>query len=392
MDNSAHRWFYDSTDLLAKKSVFANWIFFALSTSILGCILIVPFSTYISIQLFQNPDQSWIVIICAINLLFSFLPNVLSNWYRVNLDSFKTMIFASLNSICIILLNVILVLYCKLGIIGFFISNLITSIIFTIVAIIELRDIIQVKFIRLDTLKQMIWFAMPVVPAAVSFWVINNTDSYFILYYLDENAVGLFSIGVTFSTIINFFTNSYQQAFGPYAYSIINNTDAKDIYAKILKIFTNTKFYEAKWVLSILSVNVLIIGYSNIASLGISIVKNNKYYFYAMFYAMILTIVFNLLLIPRMGINGSALATLLANLLVPIYLFYYSQKHYPVQYPFKQSLFLITISWVMGICMRLVLIDDHYYLHWVKALVSILFTVIFVYFIIKNLKEIKLYR
>ena len=163
---------------------------------------------------------------------------------------------------------------------------------------------------------------------------------------------------------------------------------------EVLIIFTSPKFYEASWAAGILGMNVLLIGYTYIASIGTSVVKNNKYYSYAMFIAMVLTIILDILLIPKWGINGSAIATVLAQFVVPIILFYYSQKFYPIPYPFKRAIVLLLIFSGLAVIIRFITFENYHIVLLVKILCSLVLSIVIVlkakneYLIIKNYQQL----
>lgn len=62
--------------------------------------------------------------------------------------------------------------------------------------------------------------------------------------------------------------------------------------------------------------------------------------------AAFLNIIFNFLLVPTFGKVGSAWATLLAQSVIPIMLFYQSQRAYPIPYSFGTVFLLFGIAFV----------------------------------------------
>jgi O-antigen/teichoic acid export membrane protein len=57
-----------------------------------------------------------------------------------------------------------------------------------------------------------------------------------------------------------------------------------------------------------------------------------------------ITILFNLLLIPRMGYMGAAWTTLICYLVMTIFSYYLGQKHFPVNYNLKKIGFYLGLS------------------------------------------------
>jgi O-antigen/teichoic acid export membrane protein len=401
LDSAAHRWYYETEDKNTKYTAFSNWFWFQLVFSIILVVLLYLSIPILNNLFFKHDHYNLILFIVGLTLVFNILPNMLTNWYRVNLHSKKTVVFTTVNSVLNILLNIFFILILKLGILGFFASTLCVAFFSSLFAYYEMRLPIKFEYFDLKILKSMISYSFPLIPAALSYWILNNTDAYFLLYFLDRTQVGIFAIGVTIASVMSFFTSSFQTAIGPFAFSIMNQKDCKEIYASIfdfytylavffsfnllffapelLRIFTQPAFYGASWVIGILGINLILIGYTYIASIGNSIVKENKYYMHAMIIATLLTIGLNIILIPRYGVNGSAIATLIAQLVVPIYLFYYSQKNFYVPYKFKKNIILIVIILSFAVFFRLFINIDSIYQIILKIIVSIIISSFVIY-------------
>lgn len=257
----------------------------------------------------------------------------------------------------------------------------------------------------------MMKFALPMIPAAISYWLLNNTDAYFIAWFTKSTAeVGLFGIGAMLASVLGMFTGAFQQAWGPFSFSLINNPDAKKVYANVflmfgygmsvlaamlmlfapeaLMIFTTPEYYDAAWVAGILGYNLIFIGYSYIAIIAISIKKNTKPYGIAMLYATILTIILNVILIPKFGKEGSALATVIAQVLVPAYLFYKGQKVFRIPYKFGEVISVTLGMLAVVVSTRLITFDNLGTQIFVKVILSIFLISIALLLNLKTLKTL----
>ena len=187
--------------------------------------------------------------------------------------------------------------------------------------------------------------------------IVSNESS--LAYFKNNAEVGLFGIGASLAAGMSLFTGAFQQAWGPFAFSIVNDENAKQVYAnvfllysylmgflaanlmlfapEVLQLLTAPAYHDSAWVAGILAYNLVLIGFTYIASIGISIAKVTAPYGYAMLFATMLTIILDILLIPKFGKEGSAIATVVAQLLVPAYLFYRGHKIYPIPYKFVEG-------------------------------------------------------
>ncbi len=381
LDSSAARWFFDSTEKSDHKKTFGAYIWFQLFLAVTIAAIIIVFSPSISQFFFKENGKPLYFILPAITVITNILPSVLINWFRLHRRPVATVVFTIAQTITAVSLTVLFVVFLHWQITGVFAALAISSATFSIVAIIILRGWLNLKYFSKKRLKAMLRFALPMIPAALSYWLLNNTDSYFIAYFTKSTTeVGLFGIGAMLASVIGMFTGAFQQAWGPFAFSLINNPDAKKVYANVflvfgygmallaallmlfapeaLMIFTTPEYYGSAWVAGILGYNLVLISFSYIAIIGISIKKTTAPYGIAMLYAAIVTIALDIILIPKFGKEGSALATVIAQIIVPTYLFYIGQKVYPIPYKFSEVIIVTVSSLLIALMVRFIPFDS----------------------------------
>lgn len=377
LDNSVARWFFDSKEESDHKKTFGVYIWFQLLLATSVAVIIIALSPVLNNLFFKEAGKPIYFILPALALITNILPSVLINWFRLHMRPVNTVIFTVSQTLTTVGLTVLFVIVLKWHITGVFAALTISSAIFSLVALALLKNWIHPKYFNIQRLKVMMKFALPMIPAAISYWMLNNTDAYFIAWFTKSTSeVGLFGIGAMLASVLGMFTGAFQQAWGPFAFSLIDNPEAKNIYANVflmfgygmsvlaamlmlfapeaLMIFTTPEYYDAAWVAGILGYNLVLIGFSYIAIIGISIKKNTKPYGIAMLYATILTIILNVLLIPKFGKEGSALATVIAQVLVPAYLFYRGQKVFYIPYKFGEMICVTLGMLLLVVTVRLI--------------------------------------
>jgi len=382
LDSASARWYYDAKDETDRKKIFSSWFWFQLLLSgILGLLLLASLPLF-AVHVFNIPSSElWLIWLlpCA-TLVANILPNLIWNWYRLERKPKATVIYNLSLSITTIILTIVFVVLLKWHIAGVYAALFISNLVFSLIALVSLKSWIHIRYFDRVLIRQMLKFAIPMVPAAIAYWLINSTAAYFILFMEGQargtQDVGLFTVGATIASVVSLFTAAFQQAWGPFAFSIANEPGAKKTYAsvfllfglfssviilgmflfapEILMIFTNVNYYDSAWVASILSINVIFIAFTYIASIGTSIMKNSLYYSKGVLLGAIGTMIFNFLLIPKVGKEGAAIATVLGQVLVLLYLFYYAQKLYPIFYNFKKVSFFLLLGMGFGVLGRLI--------------------------------------
>jgi len=105
----------------------------------------------------------------------------------------------------------------------------------------------------------------------------------------------------------------------------------------IVSIFSsNPEFRPAYKVVGLISLNTILYSFLSFTALGMNIKKVSAPLGIALTVSALLGIGLNFILIPIMGFVGSALATVLACIPVPIYIYYKSQKLYSFNIPSKK--------------------------------------------------------
>lgn len=363
LDTATGRWFYDSEEKEDHKRTFGTWIWFQFTLSVIIAVIVIIISPWLVNSFFKEEGKPVYFILPAITLVTNMLPAIISNWYRVHRRPVATVIFSVSQTIVTIGLSVLFVIVLRWHITGVFAALAVSSSVFSLVALQQMHGWLNFKYFNKERLKRMLTYAFPFIPAAIAYWLLNSTDAYFLAYFKDKAEVGLFGIGASLAAGIALFTGAFQQAWGPFAFSIMNDENAKQVYAnvfllfgytmgfvaasvmlfapEILRLLTAPAYYDAAWVAGILGYNLVLIGFTYIASIGISIAKVTAPYGYAMLFATILTIILDIVLIPKFGKEGSAIATVAAQLIVPAFLFYKGQKIYPIPYKYAEVIIAI---------------------------------------------------
>ena len=270
-------------------------------------IIVIILSPYLVQTFFKEEGKPIYFILPAICLVTNMMPSIISNWYRVHRKAVATVVFSFAQTMLTICLTILFVIVLKWHITGVFAAMTISSTIFSLVAIQQMNGWLAFKYFDKMRLKVMLKYALPFIPAALAYWLLNSTDSYFIAYFKDKTEVGLFGIGASLAAGLGLFTGAFQQAWGPFAFSIMNEENAKQVYANVFLLFgyimgllaallmmfapelllllTSPSYYSAAWVGGILGYNLVLIGFTYIASIGISIAKVTAPYGIAMLVA-----------------------------------------------------------------------------------------------------------
>jgi O-antigen/teichoic acid export membrane protein len=284
----------------------------------------------------------------------------------------KSLLFVTLviiKFVLILVLNIYFIVYMKMGVKGIILSQVIGNLLVSIFTLPFLLRNIFLKF-SLTILKEISLFSIPLVLSSVATMAFALSDRYLISYYLNYSEVGIYSLGYKVASVINLFlVQSFLLGFAPLAYKIFDKPEAKLYFARVTTYFTfamialalllifyakevialfssgNKDFVLSFNVIPLLCVAMIFRGLTAIVSMGLHYVKKTKYNLIIVVIVAVFNIGINFILIPLFGIYGAAVASILANMLMTILFYVYSQRYYFISYEFVRiiKLFLFGI-------------------------------------------------
>lgn len=196
--------------------------------------------------------------------------------------------------------------------------------------------------------SKYLWFSF------VSFLIYTQTDRLMINHYLGVEEVGVYTIGMQLSNILAILIGSIQNSLFPkflelyrndyqkyYNFYKLTNTIITQFYLIITLISIIVVKYTFKYVYSsqydgailiysILAFSVFIKANGSLQTSHMTIKNITKKNFYKTLVSLILNIILNILLIPKYGINGAAIATLITQF-IALFLIDFFIKEYQEQ-------------------------------------------------------------
>ena len=266
----------------------------------------------------------------------------------------------------------------KPGWLGYvFLSNLVASAVTLLMLLPEFARL-SFKF-NLPLLKQMLLYSWPVLVANFSFIINEHLDKQLLGKLLPQSQsstqVGIYAANAKIAVFLNIFVQAFRLGAEPFFFNHASNANSGQTYAKImnyfviavclifigvvanieiLKYFIRAKdAYQRELYWSGLKVvPILLFGYVSLGiymnlSVWYKLSDQTRYGLYISGIGAIITIVFNVLFIPRYGYMASAWVTLAAYTLMAVLSYVWGQKNYPIPYNLKKNVAYIVTSLVV---------------------------------------------
>ena len=248
-----------------------------------------------------------------------------------------------------------------------FISNLIAS---SIMLIMLLPEFFNIKWnINKALWKQMMIYGLPLMVAGLAGVANEMLDRQFIKYLLPKDIsmaqLGIYGAVYKLSIFLVLFNQAFRYAAEPFFFSTEKEKNSKNTIAVVMKYFTlvmtvgfvfvmsyidilkhfiDEKFWEGLYILPILLLANVFLGINTNLSIWYKLTDKTKYGIVITGVGLVLTIGLNLYLIPLMGYEGAAWATLASYFAMTVTSYFLGQKHYKIKYPVGKMAVMIILS------------------------------------------------
>lgn len=255
----------------------------------------------------------------------------------------NTALFAGqgiLNTALVILFNIVLLIPCRMGVRGYVLSVALAD------GVCAVYLTLRQRLWRLVTLRpdrallgQLLRYSLPLIPTTIFWWITGVSDRYMIAEGLGADAAGLYAVACKIPTILTLLSTVFLEAWQFSAISEAGSSgqDYVDFYSRVWSVFLAVMFlaggliiafcpaeirllsaqrYFTAWkYVPVLTMAMIFSAFAAFMGSAYVVTKRSTLSFRTALWGAGANIGLNLLLIPRLGIQGAAVATLASYLL-----------------------------------------------------------------------------
>lgn len=337
---------YTLNSKYSKEDVFTN-CFIVLILGFLIFILVMPI-----INLFIDFNfLLYFILLLITQGIYTFFQQFSKGIDRNQVYTISGLIYTFI----MLVLNVLFLVNFKMGIPGYFLSMIvgytISSIYITITT--NIFKYFRVSVISKESIKVYLRYSIPLVPNSIMWWVMNASSKFFILYFLDLSANGIYAIAFKIPTVISMFSQIFFQAWQISAVEEENSTSKSTYYSKIYNLFSIVMFGISSFLLVVLKplilnffsqdyidaweyipfliLAVVFSSFSSFIGVNYIVSKKTSGVFTSSLIGAITNCVFNIILIPYIGLYGASIATLLSYFIMWIIRYWDTKKQINIQ-------------------------------------------------------------
>jgi len=376
-----------------QKNVFSTALSALLSLNSVFFLIILLFYQDIASLLLYEGHGEYIVMLGAIVSIDAISALPLAK-LRAE-EKAKRFSIIQLSSIAVnIILNVIFLLFWfdynnpEQGVFYIFLANLIASL---VKPIFLFKSFTLIRGIDRSLLKRMLVFSFPLAIAGFA-GIINETLDRILLkqmLYNPENPssldyaeaqVGIYSASYKLAMLIAILLQAYRYAAEPFFFSQMKNQDRNKIYSQIMNVFIafvcgifllvtlnidifkyfiqNETYWVGLQVVPILLMANIFLGIYYNQSIWFKLSGKTKFGAYIALFGASLTVLINILYIPKFGYMACAWATLIVYFTQMVISYILGQRHYPIPYNLKKFIFYISLALALFFLSPYVKVDN----------------------------------
>lgn len=248
--------------------------------------------------------------------------------------------YGVINSLFLVLSNIILLVWMDGGVKGYLASFTIGYGLSGIIAFITSKEYLYFSLTYKDKklCNEMISYSVPNIPNMLSWWINNISDRYIIMFFWGSGLTGLFTAASKLPAMINLFSAIFQQAWQYSTAKEIENINSQDFFNRVFEIYSfgclmacsilillnkvfckillKADFYSAWRFVPILILAAALGCYSTFFGTFYNALKKNFVLMLSTLIGAGINIILNFILIPVYGGIGAGIATVVGYVII----------------------------------------------------------------------------
>lgn len=364
LDSAFSAFYFEKSDPERARKAFSTltWTFL-----VVGCVplFMMAAAPFISDILFHTQEYAYIIRFAFISVSFNLWYLTYALELRLKNKMFLYGLSNVIVSLTMVILNIIFVSVLHFGESSLVLSTMIAHAENLLILLFFVKMRPKRRWFDKALLKQMLKFAVPLIPTTLMIWVLSLSDRYVLLHYHGDAEVGLYGIGLRFTNLMNVVISAVSMAYTTFAFSSKEDADAKKQYyyiynveaflligiafttalfgKEIVRLMTAESYGQSYLALRDLMFSQIFYAMTTIVGYGIYFEKKSVYSLIAVSAGAALNLCLNFILIPGYGITAAALTTLLGYALNYFLTLHFSEKLYPCEYGQRRVLISLLI-------------------------------------------------
>ncbi len=375
LDTGLNRFLHESTPGGDRRSLVSTALAWRLGLALLVCVPAAVGSAWMGAALYHDASLGSYLKLSLGTVPATLAVLFVGDYLRMTFRPWTFLAFTVLNSVLYAALAAVLVAGLHRGVSGALVAQLCTDGLFAAVGLYLIRADLTTRLNR-EWLARLLRMGLPLVPLAVSYWIIQYMDRVFLVTFRGYNEAGLYSGAAKVGLLMSFVIQAFTLAWGPAGFAHARTPEGPPLFARVFALYawggsvlavglsifarellslgTTAAYAQAHRVCVFLVFSHLLNGTYYVFSTGLALANRTGRMAVALVGCAGLTLLLNFLLVKPYGMIGVGIATLAGYVAATVLLAVLSQREFPCPYPFGrvavQFLLAGAASWA-GICL-----------------------------------------
>lgn len=292
-------------------------------------------------------DVTGLVRLAAAGLPFGVISAVQTAALRLRFAVWRGNVLALGTLLASVGANVLLVLVLRWGSTGVIAALTTTNVVSALIGLALAPEGLRARP-RPDLMAALVRGGLPLLPAGLASWALLYADRLFLVRAVSLDQIGIYAIAVKLSSLLGVLIEPFKSAWSPISLSIGEQPEAPALYARVLTyfcaaacglalavslfahevllVFTTPAYLGAADYVWLLALSPVASGVATVVSVGLYLSRRLGPIGWGAAAAAAVNLLLNLLLIPRYGVTGAALATALGYSATPLVVAIFAQR------------------------------------------------------------------
>lgn len=331
MYDAMYRMFFEKDDEDYQKEICSTTLIFTLVTSAVIFLIMLVLRDFIADKFFGDTKYTYLVYITAIATLVGATNNIICAPTRMQN---KRKVFVVMNALSPLVSYGVSIPLLLTGhyIIALPVAGVISGFSCEVIFWILNKEWFNFKKFRIEYLKPLLWIAIPLLPNFLIYWIFSSSDKLMITNLIGTAATGVYSVGGKLGNASQLIYTAFAGGWQFFAFSTMKEKDQVKSNSQIFEYLGIISFVCAmgifiicKPLYELLFTGEYVVGYIispylflapllqmlfQVACNQFLVIKKTWPNIFILSTGAIVNIVLNLVLIPKIGIEGAAIATL----------------------------------------------------------------------------------
>jgi O-antigen/teichoic acid export membrane protein len=378
LNHAFFRHYYETDDPAHRRKIVGSTLIFLLVSSAVATALLWTIAPQISAVVFRSDgsraDLIQLVFLISFFEVITLIPDSILR------AKFKSARYSALN-ITAFLFQLLLIAYLVIGV-GASVRNVLIG----RLAGAAFEALLFYAMVRRDLslsfstteLRSMLAFGTPLIFGQISFQLFMMIDRFFLERYATERELGAYSMANTLVSVVTILvTVPFSQVWTVMRFSVMKEEGAEEYYSRVLTyillvsmffalgvsavagdgllLFALRSYWPAAAIIPLLAMAAVLDSASRVLNIGTTLKKRTIFAPLVIFAALIVNVALNFVLIPKYGIAGATVSTLLSYIVFCALRYWSSNLFFKVRYEWSR---VFTICAVGGLLIAAFYVND----------------------------------